>query len=62
MYKKRYNLKELQKIIKELQKSYNYVDLEKLLFEIGYDPLDVNMFYIKEIKHRVRYERETNNR
>ena len=58
-YKKRYNLKELKKIIRELQKSYNYVDLEKLLFEIGYDPLDVNLFYVTQIKHRIRYERES---
>jgi hypothetical protein len=57
-YKKRYNLKELQKIIKTLQERKKFMDLEDLLFEIGYDPLDVNIFYVKNIKHRIRYERE----
>ena len=42
-YKKRYNLKELEKIIQEqIKKGRKYMDLEDLLFEIGYDFLDVN--------------------
>lgn len=58
-YKKRYNLKELGKIIQEqIEKGRSYMDIEELLFEIFYDPLDVNMFWTKNIKFRVRYDRE----
>jgi hypothetical protein len=58
-YKKRYNLKELEKIIKELiENGRSYMDFGDLLFEIDFDPLDVNMFWVKNIKFRVRYERE----
>ena len=58
-YKKRYNLKELEKIIQgQLKKGRKYMDLEDLLFEIEYDMLDVNMFYVTQVKHRIRYERE----
>ena len=58
-YKKRYNLKELKKTIQEqIEKGRVYMDFEDLLFEIFYDPLDVNMFWVKNIKFRLRYDRE----
>lgn len=58
-YKKRYNLKKIQKTIqKQIEKGRKYIDFEGLLFEIFYDPLDVNMFWVKNIKFRIRYDRE----
>lgn len=62
MYKKRYDLKELDKVIKEeIGKGREFIELEELLFGISFEPLDVNMFYIKNVKHRLRYEREIRN-
>jgi hypothetical protein len=59
VYRKFYNLNELKKIIQKLlNDGRKKMDLEDLLFEIGYDPLDANEFHIKNIKHRIRYERE----
>ena len=59
IYNKRYNLKELQQIINDLlAKNHIYLSIEELLNEIGFDPLDINKFYVANIKHRIRYERE----
>jgi hypothetical protein len=58
-YLKRYNLKELQKTLNQLiEKNIKFINIDDLLFEIDFDPLDINTFYIKYIKHRLRYERE----
>ena len=58
-YKKRYNLIELQEIINQLiEQGIRFIEFEQLLIEIGFDPLDINLFYITNIKHRLRYERE----
>jgi hypothetical protein len=59
MYHKRYNLNELIKTIEGFKKEgRKFVDLEKLLMDIGCDPLDFNEFYITNIRHRVRYNRD----
>ena len=59
MYKKRYNLREIIEIFEEqIKKGRKYMDIESLLFEIFYDPLDINMFWVKNVKFRVRYDRE----
>jgi len=58
MDNKRYNLKKLQEEIGLLitEKNKKFMSFEELLFEIGFDTQDVNKFYIKHIKHRIRYE------
>lgn len=57
MESKRYNLKTLIDEINELILSgKKFVELEDLLFEIGFDMKDVNKFYVKHVKHRMRYE------
>jgi hypothetical protein len=59
MYKKRYNLLEVQKVINTLIKEdKKFIDLENLLIEIGFDTLDIHEFFIKNIKHRIRYDRD----
>lgn len=56
MYSKRYNKKQLLEIIeKSNKKSFN---IEDLLFEIDFTIKDVNKFYVKHIKHRIRYEKD----
>lgn len=40
------------------EKKKIFIDFEDLFYEIGFDPLDINEFYTKNIKHRLRYERE----
>ncbi len=60
MYKKRYNLKALVAIInRQIEHGRKYMDFEDLLVEIGFDILDINEFYIRNVKHHFRYERET---
>lgn len=57
MYKKKYNLKEVSKAVEQLISDGNkFVDLQTLLFEIGFEPHDVNIFYTENIKHRLRYD------
>lgn len=57
-YSKRYNLKTLSEQIDELILSGNeFIELEDLLFEIGFDLLDINKFFTKHVKHRMRYDR-----
>ena len=57
MYSKRYNLKSLAEEINNLIKDGNkFIEIETLLFAIGFDMKDVNIFYIKHVKHRMRYE------
>jgi len=57
MYSKRYNLKTLIDEIDDLiGAGRKFVDIEDLLFEIGFDMKDINKFYVKHIKHRMRYE------
>lgn len=59
MYKKKYKLDKLKDAIEELIKEdKKFISLAQLMFAVGYDPLDVNMFYTKFIKHRVRYDRD----
>jgi len=59
MYKKKYNLQELKKVIDKLiSEDKKFIDITNLMFAVGYDPLDVNEFYIKFVKHRMRYERD----
>jgi hypothetical protein len=59
MYKKRYNLLEVQKVINGLIKEdRKFIDIEDLLIEIGFDTLDIQEFFIKNIKHRIRYDRD----
>lgn len=54
MYSKRYNKKKLLEIIGKSDKKT--FDIEELLFEIGFDMKDMNKFYIRHIKHRIRYK------
>jgi hypothetical protein len=57
MYNKRYNLKTLSEKINELISSgKQFIEIEDLLFEIGFDMKDINKFYVKHVKHRMRYE------
>lgn len=57
MDNKRYNLNKIKEQIDELILSgKKFVELEDLLFEIGFDMKDINKFYIKHVKHRMRYE------
>jgi hypothetical protein len=59
MYQKRYNLKELQRVITGLLESgRKFLTIEDLLMEIGCDILDINEYYIKKVRHHIRYERE----
>lgn len=59
MYKKKYKLEELKDVINKLIKEdKKFISLAQLMFAVGYDPLDVNIFYTKFIKHRIRYERD----
>ena len=59
MYKKRYNLKATVEIInKQIERGRKYMDFEDLLIEIGFDILDINEFYIRNVRHHFRYERE----
>lgn len=59
MYNKRYNLKTLLDHINELIASdKKFIELEELLFEIGFDMKDINKFYIKHVKHRIRYDKD----
>jgi len=55
MYSKRYNKKKLLEIIGKSDKKT--FDIEDLLFEVGFTIKDMNKFYIKHIKHRIRYEK-----
>lgn len=57
-YNKRYNLKKLQEKLTELtqDKDIKFMDIEQLLFEIGFDLKDINKFYVIHVKHRIRYE------
>ncbi|MHB8278702.1 MAG: hypothetical protein ACYDIA_13760 [Candidatus Humimicrobiaceae bacterium] len=57
MDNKRYNLKTLSEQINELILSgRQFVEIEDLLFLIGFDMKDINKFYVKHVKHRMRYE------
>ena len=57
MDNKRYNLKTLSEQINELILSgRQFIETEDLLFEIGFDMKDINKFYVKHVKHRIRYE------
>lgn len=57
-YSKRYNLTEIKEIINKLiEDGKKNIDIEDLLIEIGFNPLDIQKFYIKNIKHRIRYEK-----
>jgi len=59
MYKKYYNLKEVNEIIENLiRQGKKKLNFEKLIDEIGCDIRDINEYYIKEVKHRLRYEKE----
>jgi hypothetical protein len=59
MYKKYYDLKELKDTIAGLTlKGRHKINLEQLLNEIGCDTLDFQEYYVKNIKHIIRYERE----
>lgn len=56
-YSKRYNLETLSDEINELIKSgRKFVEIEDLLFAIGFELKDINKFYVKHVKHRMRYE------
>lgn len=60
LYKKRYSIKNLKNIFAELSTSNRtYLSISEILDEIQYDPLDIQEFFIKNIKHRFRYERKT---
>ena len=59
MYKKRYTAQDLKRAIDRLiEEDKKFIDLTQLMFVVGYDPLDVNEFYTKFVKHRIRYERD----
>jgi hypothetical protein len=59
MYKKRYSLEEIEKVINgQIEQGKRFLNIEGLLIEIGFDVLDINEFYIKNIRHHFRYERE----
>jgi hypothetical protein len=59
MYKKRYSLEEIKKVINEqIKQGKKFLNIEGLLTEIGFDVLDINEFYIKNVRHHFRYERE----
>ncbi len=59
MYHKKYNLNELIKEVEVLKnEGRRFVDLEQLLMVIGFDSLDFNEFYITNIRHRIRYDRD----
>jgi hypothetical protein len=53
-YNKRYNKHKILEQIKSSDKKT--FDIEDLLLEIGFDMQDMNKFYIKHIKHRIRYK------
>ena len=59
MYRKRYNLETLKQTINDIieEEGKFYLTLGQLLNEIGYDLLDVNEFYIKNVKHVMRYNK-----
>jgi hypothetical protein len=53
-----YNLKELEEKIKELKDTGRQkISLEDLFFNIGFDLMDFNKFWIKDVKHRIRYNK-----
>lgn len=59
MYKKYYNIEDIEKVMQGLKSSgKKKIHLEQLLEAIGCDNLDVQEFYIKNVKHHIRYERE----
>ena len=59
MYKKKYELEKLKEIIEELiLEDKKFINLAQLMFAVGYDPLDVNMFFTEFVKHRIRYDRD----
>jgi hypothetical protein len=59
MYHRRYKLKNTIEDLQELFKTgRNNIDIEDLLFGIGFDMNDLNKFHIKHVKHRLRYEKD----
>lgn len=59
MYRKKYDIKKITESLKEfaVKKDKNSMSLEELLETTGYDLLDVNEFYIKNVKHVMRYDK-----
>ncbi len=52
-----YNIKEIIQRLEELveEKDKKFISFEGLMFTIGYNPINVNLFYTKWVKHRVKY-------
>jgi len=58
IYKKKYNIQKLIKILQELKEPT--LDIDEILTLIGFDPIDVNNFYINNIRGRFRYDKDYN--
>jgi hypothetical protein len=55
-YKKTYKVSETLKKLQEAKEDGTLTfNIETLLDLLGYDPLDVNLYYVKNIKHSIRY-------
>lgn len=59
MYHRRYKLENIVEDLEEIFKTgKTNIDVEDLLFGIGFDMRDLNSFFTKHIKHRLRYEKD----
>ena len=56
IYKRKYKVTELIEKLQGLEKST--LNLWELLILVGFNLIDVSHFYINEVKHRIRYERD----
>lgn len=58
MYKKRYNINTLKEIFLSISKdNRSYLSISEILDLIGYEPLDIQEYFIKNIKHKFRYDK-----
>lgn len=56
IYKKKYKKKEIIEILEKHKE--NNLNIWDLLVLIGFDVIDINFFYINEIKGKVRYNKQ----